>query len=88
MSKNKGKVYIQACERSDLVSVKQPSNGSHYKVYGTDENGHTSMMPIPYGNMGDGTECAIKKWLTRMGVILSIAVMIYIFYQLMIVTGI
>lgn len=70
MAKHNGNYYISAAEKAGLTV--KPGKGDHFKVYGTDpRTGNTDMMVCPMNLKGDGTECAIRKWLIRMGVLLA-----------------
>lgn len=71
MAKKPGKYYLSAAEKSDRITVKN-GKGDHFKCSGVDDNGIWTMTQIPYNLKGDGTECSIKKWFLRFGIVLSL----------------
>ena len=70
MAKNNSSHYVKIAQNSGKIKVVEGSK--HIKLYGEDSSGNKSMMTVPRNLKGDGTECAIIKWLKRMGVILGI----------------
>jgi len=63
--------YYEDVARHNDLEVKR--GGKHpTKIYGTLPNGQRTMMTVPYGSLAKGTECAIKKWFLRLGIILPI----------------
>jgi len=62
-----GKYYLQAAHKAGF-NVK-PAKGDHWKV--TAPNGAQTIIPA-HRELANGTECAIKKWFIRLGVVLAI----------------
>ena len=63
-----GMYYIQAAESAGLAVTN--GKGDHYKVYGPADRGY---MVVPaHAELAKGTECAIKKWLAKCGVLLTL----------------
>lgn len=70
MAKKSGSYYLSQAEKAGLTV--KPGKGDHFKMYGTDpRTGNSDMMICPLNLKGNGTECAIRKWLIRMGVVLA-----------------
>ena len=69
MAKHTGDFYISKAEKAGCM-VKF-GKGDHVKVYAPDKS---SMMVIPRHLNGNGTECAIRKWLLRFGIVLCLVV--------------
>jgi predicted RNA binding protein YcfA (HicA-like mRNA interferase family) len=66
---NSGRYYIEAA-RGHGFEVK-PARGDHWKVRGPDK----SMMIVPaHRELANGTECAIRKWFLRFGIVLTLAI--------------
>lgn len=67
MAKHTGDFYISKAEKAGCI-VKF-GRGDHVKIYAPDKS---SMMVIPRHLNGNGTECAIRKWLLKFGVALCL----------------
>lgn len=74
MPNRSGKDYVKAAEKAGL-KVKN-GKGDHMKIYSP--NGEKvrgrSMMVVPmHRELANGTESAIRKWLTGLGVLVALA---------------
>jgi len=72
MAKPSGNFYISKAEKGGCMV--KAGRGDHVKVYSPDKS---SMMVIPRNLHGTGTECAIRKWLLRFGIVLSLLCGLY-----------
>lgn len=67
-----GRYYINVAQDNGLV-VKN-GNGDHYKAYGTLPDGTRTMMTIPnHRELANGTECTIRKWFIRLGIVVVLS---------------
>jgi hypothetical protein len=68
MSKqHSGNYYVKEAEKNGLRV--EMGKGDHCKIYGNVDRGY---MVVPlHRELATGTECAIRKWLLRMGVVLA-----------------
>lgn len=62
-----GQFYENVAYKNNL----EVKNGGKHptKVYGKLPDGTRTMMTIPYGELAKGTECTIRKWFIRLGII-------------------
>ncbi len=66
-----GSYYIGLAERNDLRVVN--GKGDHYKIYG-EIDGEKTMMVVPvHRELADGTECTIRKWFMRLGILVVLS---------------
>jgi len=71
MPQNLTDYYIRKARRSGKITIVQGSK--HIKLEATDPaTGQSSTMMMPRELKAKGTEYAIRKWLLRMGVALSL----------------
>ncbi len=69
MNKHSGQYYIKQAQAHGLKV--QQGKGDHVKVYGPAGRGY---MVIPqHRELSSGVECAVKKWLKAVGVILVLS---------------
>jgi len=67
MKHHSGRFYVDLAQKNHLEMTN--GKGDHVKVYGEVE-GHRTMMPIPlHRELATGTECTIKKWFMRLGIL-------------------
>jgi hypothetical protein len=65
MNKHSGNFYKKTAEKNGLRT--RNGRGDHVIVYSKDEK---SCIAIPlHSDLAKGTECAIKKWFIRIGII-------------------
>jgi len=76
MSKyHSGNYYVGEAQKHGLRVV--PGRGDHYKIYSPDDCPERSMMTVPmHRELATGTECAIRKWFRKIGILISIAVLV------------
>ena len=68
MSKqHSGKDYVKAAQKADLRV--DNGRGDHVKIY-TDDG---RMMVVPmHRELATGTECVIRKWFLRLGIVVAV----------------
>lgn len=73
MSKHHGGNYYISIARANELKVTN-GKGSHFKVEG-EIDGQRTVMTIPNDReLATGTECAIKKWFIRLGILVILGI--------------
>lgn len=70
-----GQYYVSAAQTNGLTV--KPGKGDHYKVY--DPKGNMMVIPL-HRELRNGTECSIKKWFARLGIILVLGGWLYLIF--------
>lgn len=79
MSKHhSGKYYVGIAERNNLCV--ENGRGDHVKVRDP-QSGQSTVIPM-HRELATGTECSIRKWFIKMGIVLIVLLMFYQMYLL------
>jgi len=75
MKHHSGEYYIKAAAAHGC-EIKN-GKGDHVKVYGEIAGNRTAMVIPRHRELATGTECVIRKWFIRVGIVLPILALFY-----------
>ena len=73
MPNHSGKDYVKAAQKAGMTT----RNGKGDHVVITASDGHTMTVPL-HKELRNGTEHAVRKWLLKYGIVVSLLAIVYL----------